>query len=139
MGRFLLVYLCCLIINEIVTSDEKEIDYVHSKDVHFAISIWQSFGPQTKPYRQLKEKNLLFDFETWPSSGAPGWPPRKDYPSGDLYSTAERDWSKLALHVYPERKGGFAGALQQRQFTVVMPDGTQKTIDYRGKMLKVKL
>ena len=58
------------------------IDYVHSKDVHFAISIWQSFGPQTKPFRQLKEKDLLFDFETWPSSGAPGWPPRKDYPSG---------------------------------------------------------
>ena len=38
-----------------------------------------------------------------------------------------------------KRQGGFAGAFQQRQFTVVMPDGTQKTVDYRGKTLKVKL
>ena len=77
------------------------IDYVHSKDVHFAISIWQSFGPQTKPYRHLKEKELLFDFETWPSSGAPGWPPRKDYPSGvrvyKPYTEEARDiyWQNL--------------------------------------------
>ena len=77
------------------------IDDVHSKNVHFAISIWQSFGPQTKPYRQLKEKNLLFDFETWPSSGAPGWPPRKDYPSGvrvyKPYTDQARDiyWQNL--------------------------------------------
>ena len=77
------------------------IEHVHSKDVHFAISIWQSFGPQTKPYRQLKEKDLLFDFETWPSSGAPGWPPRKDYPSGvrvyKPYTEEARDiyWQNL--------------------------------------------
>lgn len=77
------------------------IDYVHSKDVHFAISIWQSFGPQTKPYRQLKDKDLLFDFETWPSSGAPGWPPCKDYPSGvrvyKPYTQEARDiyWQNL--------------------------------------------
>ena len=77
------------------------IDHVHQQKCHFAISIWQSFGPQTKPYRQLKEKGLLFDFETWPSSGAPGWPPRKDYPSGvrvyKPYSAEARDiyWQNL--------------------------------------------
>ena len=80
---------------------QQMIDHVHSKNVHFAISIWQSFGPQTKPYRQLKEKDLLFDFETWPSSGAPGWPPRKDYPSGvrvyKPYTEEARDiyWQNL--------------------------------------------
>ena len=77
------------------------IDHVHQQKCHFAISIWQSFGPQTKPYRHLKEKELLFDFETWPSSGAPGWPPRKDYPSGvrvyKPYTEEARDiyWQNL--------------------------------------------
>ena len=58
------------------------IDDIHKKKAHLAISIWQSFGPYTKAFRQMKEKNLLFDFETWPQSGLPMWPPRKDYPSG---------------------------------------------------------
>ncbi len=58
------------------------IDYVHKQNAHFAISIWQSFGPATKAYKELNEKGLLFDFETWPQSGLPQWPPIMDYPSG---------------------------------------------------------
>ena len=58
------------------------IDYVHKQNAHFAISIWQSFGPATKAYKELNEKGLLFDFETWPQSGLPQWPPNMDYPSG---------------------------------------------------------
>ena len=78
------------------------IDKVHNSNAHISISIWQSFGPQTKPYRQLKEKNLLLDFLTWPNSGlAEYWPPRMDYPSGvvcyDAYSSEARDiyWQNL--------------------------------------------
>ena len=78
------------------------IDEVHSLGAHMSISIWQSFGPQTKPYRQLKEKDLLLDFATWPQSGlAEYWPPRMDYPSGvqcyDAYSPQARDiyWDNL--------------------------------------------
>ncbi|MBP5630907.1 MAG: DUF5110 domain-containing protein [Bacteroidaceae bacterium] len=58
------------------------IDEVHKLGAHFMISIWASFGPMTKAYRELDEKGLLFDFETWPQSGLTFWPPRKDYPSG---------------------------------------------------------
>jgi hypothetical protein len=29
--------------------------------------------------------------------------------------------------------------LQSRQFTVVLPDGTQKTVDYDGREVSVKL
>lgn len=78
------------------------IDEVHGLGAHMSISIWQSFGPQTKPYRQLKEKNLLLDFQTWPQSGlAEYWPPRMDYPSGvqcyDAFSPEARDiyWDNL--------------------------------------------
>ena len=58
------------------------IDEVHKLGAHFMISIWASFGPMTKAYQELAEKDLLFDFETWPQSGLTFWPPRKDYPSG---------------------------------------------------------
>ena len=58
------------------------IDEVHKLGAHFMISIWASFGPMTKAYKELDERDLLFDFETWPQSGLTFWPPRKDYPSG---------------------------------------------------------
>ena len=79
----------------------KMIDEVHRKNAHFMISIWASFGPKTKAYRQLDEKGLLFDFETWPQSGLTFWPPRTDYPSGvrvyDAFSPVARDiyWQNL--------------------------------------------
>ena len=78
------------------------IDQVHQKHAHFMISIWASFGPQTKAYHQLDKKNLLFDFQTWPQSGLSHiWPPRLDYPSGvrvyDAFSPEARDiyWQNL--------------------------------------------
>ena len=80
---------------------EKMIEQVHQKHAHFMISIWASFGPKTKAYRQLDERDLLFDFETWPQSGLTFWPPRMDYPSGvrvyDAFSPEARDiyWQNL--------------------------------------------
>ena len=80
---------------------EQMISDIHRKNAHFMISIWASFGPQTKAYRQLDEKGLLFDFETWPQSGLTSWPPRMDYPSGvrvyDAFSPEARDiyWQNL--------------------------------------------
>lgn len=81
---------------------QEMVDEVHNSGAHMSISIWQSFGPQTKPYRQLDEKGLLLDFITWPLSGlAEYWPPRMDYPSGvkcyDAYSEEARDiyWDNL--------------------------------------------
>ena len=77
------------------------IDEVHERNARLMISIWASFGPMTKPYRELNEKGLLFGFETWPRSGLPDWPPRMDYPSGvkpyNPYSQEARDiyWKHL--------------------------------------------
>lgn len=88
------------------TNPKKMIDDIHGKNAHLIISIWSSFGPQTKPYRELAEKGLLFNIETWPQSGISHlWPPRMDYPSGvrvyDAYSPEARDiyWNNLTrLH-----------------------------------------
>lgn len=78
------------------------IDEVHARNAHIIISIWSSFGPHTKPYRELNEKGMLFDFATWPQSGiSEQWPPRMDYPSGvrvyDAYHPEARDiyWNHL--------------------------------------------
>ncbi len=77
------------------------IDEVHAQHAKLMISIWASFGPMTKPYRELDAKGLLFDFATWPQSGLTDWPPRRDYPSGvrpyNPYSAEARDiyWKHL--------------------------------------------
>ena len=77
-------------------------DDIHANNAHAIISIWSSFGPQTKPYKELEKRGLLFNFVTWPESGiSHAWPPRKDYPSGvrvyDAYSPEARDiyWQHL--------------------------------------------
>jgi len=73
----------------------KMVKDVHDLNAHMIISIWSSFGPQTKPYRELKEKNMLLEFLTWPESGSEKWPPNREYPSGvrvyDAYNPAARD------------------------------------------------
>lgn len=77
------------------------IDHVHGLGKHMSISIWASFGPHTKAFREMDKKGLLYDFETWPQSGLSAWPPNMDYPSGvkcyDPYSQEARNiyWENL--------------------------------------------
>jgi len=84
---------------------QQMIDHVHKQNAKFAISIWQSFGPHTKGYRDMEQKGLLFDYETWPQSGLSAWPPNMDYPSGvrvyKPYTEEARDiyWKHLQ-HLY---------------------------------------
>ncbi|MBR6600727.1 MAG: DUF5110 domain-containing protein [Bacteroidaceae bacterium] len=92
-------------INENFGQAQRMIDEVHKRNAHISISVWSSFGPETKPFKQLKERDLLMDFKTWPESGLNFWPPRKDYPSGvrcyDVYSEEARRiyWQHLSrLH-----------------------------------------
>ena len=80
---------------------QKMIEDVHGMNAHMAISIWSSFGPMTKPYRELDKKGMLFNFTTWPQSGLESWPPNMEYPSGvrvyDAYNPEARDiyWKYL--------------------------------------------
>ncbi|MBN2166219.1 MAG: DUF5110 domain-containing protein [Marinilabiliaceae bacterium] len=81
---------------------QKMVDEVHNLNAHIIISIWNSFGPMTKPYKELDSIGALFNFNTWPQSGCDGWPPRMDYPSGvsvyDAYNPKARDiyWKYLS-------------------------------------------
>ena len=69
-------------LNEDFADGNKMIEKVHDANAHFMISIWSSFGPMTKQYREMEPQGMLIPFETWPSSGLSFWPPRMDYPSG---------------------------------------------------------
>lgn len=94
-------------LNEEFADGERMVQRVHEQNAHLMMSIWSSFGPHTKQYKELTEKGLLYDIETWPQSGSGIWPPKMDYPSGvrvyDAYSQEARSiyWKHLSrLHQY---------------------------------------
>jgi alpha-D-xyloside xylohydrolase len=85
---------------------QKMVDDVHNLHAHMIISIWNSFGPQTKQYKELDKIGALLDFKTWPESGSEKWPPNPDYPSGvrvyDPYNPEARDiyWKYLNKGIF---------------------------------------
>lgn len=80
---------------------QKMVTDVHNLKAHMIISIWNSFGPHTKQYKELDKIGALMNFKTWPESGSEKWPVRRDYPSGvrvyDPYNPAARNiyWKYL--------------------------------------------
>ncbi len=93
-------------LNEEFYDPKKMVDDVHSLNAHMIISIWNSFGPHTKPYRELDSIDALLNFKTWPESGSFKWPPNRDYPSGvrvyDAYNPVARDiyWKYLNAGIF---------------------------------------
>lgn len=85
---------------------QKMVNDVHGLNAHMIISIWNSFGPQTKQYKELDKIDALLEFQTWPQSGSEKWPPIMDYPSGvkpyDPYNPEARDiyWKYLNKGIF---------------------------------------
>ncbi|PZR27788.1 MAG: xylosidase [Citrobacter freundii] len=85
---------------------KKMIEDIHGMNARLAVSIWSSFGPMTKPYRELDAKGMLFNIKTWPESGRDLWPPDLSYPSGvrvyDAYNPDARDiyWKYLNKGIF---------------------------------------
>ena len=85
---------------------QKMINDVHKLNAHMIISIWNSFGPQTKQYKELDKIGALMNFQTWPQSGSDKWPPNRDYPSGvrvyDPFNPEARDiyWKYLNKGIF---------------------------------------
>ena len=69
-------------LNEEFPNPKAMINEIHSMNAHMIISIWSSFGPATKQYRELDKIGALYNFRTWPESGLTSWPPNMEYPSG---------------------------------------------------------
>ena len=88
-------------LNSEFPNPKKMVEDIHNQNAHLIISIWSSFGPQTKQYREMEPKGMLLNFGTWPQSGLETWPPNREYPSGvkpfDPYNPEARDiyWKYL--------------------------------------------
>jgi alpha-D-xyloside xylohydrolase len=121
----------------------KMIQDVHEKNAHMVISIWNSFGPMTKQYKELEKINALFNIETWPQSGSEKWPPRLDYPSGvrvyDPYNPAARDiyWEYLNNGIFSlGMDGWWMDSSEPDHFNSKPSDFDTKT--YLGSFRKVR-
>lgn len=70
------------------------IDSIHNLNAHIIISVWPSFGPKTKLYKEFKEKGMLLNFTTWP-------PTSGDRPY-DPYNPIARDiyWSSMNKNIF---------------------------------------
>lgn len=85
---------------------KKMVQEIHDMNAHLSVSIWSSFGPMTKPYREMDSKGMLFNISTWPESGRDVWPPDMNYPSGvrvyDAYNPEARNiyWKYLNKGVF---------------------------------------
>ncbi len=56
-----------------------------------------------------------------------------------VYSTITFQWNdRTRTLTIGARQGSYPGMLQKRQFTLVLPDGTTKTISYDGTEVVVK-
>ena len=64
-----------------------------------------------------------------------GYNYEQGYYSNIIFTWTDRT---RTLHI-SARQGGFKGMLLDRKFTLVLPDGTTKTIDYNGNQIELKL
>ena len=82
-------------LNPEFSDPQKMVNDIHNLNARIIISVWSSFGPMTKQYREFDQKGMLMNFKTWPLSGSEKWPPNPDYPSGvrvyDAYHPEARD------------------------------------------------
>lgn len=122
---------------------KKMVTDVHNLNAHMIISIWSSFGPMTKQYRELDKMGSLFNFDTWPQSGCEKWPPNPDYPSGvrvyDAYNPAARDiyWKYLNNGLFSTGMDGWwMDSTEPDHFNSKESDLATKT--YLGSFRKVR-
>lgn len=121
---------------------KKMVSDVHNMKAHMIISIWNSFGPQTKQYKELDKIGALMNFTTWPQSGSDIWPPNRDYPSGvrvyDPYNPAARDiyWKYLNEMFKLGLDGWWMDSSEPDHLDVKQSDFDNKT--YLGSFRKVR-
>jgi len=76
------------------------VDKVHKMNAKMMIVAWPGFGPLTPQYKELKEKNMLINFDTWP--------PQSGTQPYDVYNPEAKDiyWKYLSKGVFSK---GFDG------------------------------
>lgn len=130
-------------LNPEFSDPEKMVDEVHNLNAHLIISIWSSFGPQTKPYKEMDQKGMLFNITTWPESGSETWPPNTDYPSGvrvyDAYNPEARDiyWKYTSKGLFDRGIDGWWMDSTEPDHLQIKPEDYD-TKTYLGSFRKVR-
>jgi alpha-D-xyloside xylohydrolase len=107
------------------------IDSIHQLNGHCIISVWPSFGPKTKIYKELKDKNMLINITTWP-------PKSGDRPY-DVYNPEARDiyWKYMNQNIFSlGMDGWWLDSTEPDHFDVKDQDFNNKT--YLGSFRKVR-
>ncbi len=121
------------------------VEEIHRLNAHMIISIWSSFGPQTKQFPILAQKNMLFDFKTWPITDNVIWPPPNDNikPSGvkvyDAYNPEAREiyWNHLNEGIFSlGMDGWWMDSTEPDHYDIKDSDYNQKT--YLGSFRKFR-
>lgn len=70
------------------------VDSVHKLNAHIMISVWPSFGSKSKIFQELKSKNMLYNFLTYPVG--------EDIKVYDAFNPAARDiyWKHLNKNLF---------------------------------------
>jgi alpha-D-xyloside xylohydrolase len=131
-------------LNEEYPNPQKMVNDIHGLNAHMLISIWNSFGPMTKQFKELDKIGALMNFQTWPQSGSTLWPPKKqDYPSGvkvyDPFNPEARDiyWKYLNKGIFSlGMDGWWMDSSEPDHLDFVPSDLDNKT--YLGSFRKVR-
>jgi len=77
------------------------VDKIHNLKAHLMIVAWPGFGPQTKQYKELNEKKMMINFDTWP--------PKSGTKPYDPYNPVARDiyWDYLNKGVFSFNTDGW--------------------------------
>lgn len=95
-------------------------DSVHQLNAHMIISVWPNFGPQTKIYKEFKEKGMLYTFKTWPED-----PTVKVY---DAFNPQARDiyWKYINKNLFSKGiDGWWLDATEPEQGNPAQSDSAQ--------------
>jgi len=73
---------------------QKMVDKIHNLKAHLMIVAWPGFGPKTSQYKELTDKKMMIDFDTWP--------PKSGTKPYDPYNPTARDiyWNYLNKGVF---------------------------------------
>jgi alpha-D-xyloside xylohydrolase len=122
---------------------QKMVNEVHQLNAHMIISIWNSFGPMTKQYRELEKIGALYNIKTWPLYGPDKWMPGGGYPSGvrvyDPFNPVARDiyWNYLNKGLFSLGiDGWWMDSSEPDHFDATPADFDTKT--YSGTFRKVR-
>ena len=108
--------------NPLFPNPKGMIDEVHRLNAHIIISVWPSFGKKTDLFRTFKEKNMLYDFTSWPD-----WDTVRVY---DAFNPEARKiyWNAMNENIFSlGMDGWWLDAVEPEHFNIQESDFDQPT------------